>query len=423
MQYLSKLTLIAVALEPALGCKLQGNATPDAVSCADVKPPNQSYFFDSGPTCPPWACGTNSATVGDGIAFDWIDGSGREEGPHGIKIQSAKLRPEVSNNPIEFFVEGDRLFARDPGAPATTLPYGDQALVGATFIVTAHLPDAMPPRDVMHELTIVEVIDLPNDPQLRYWAYEDNDVDGQRESVPFYRIVSRPVGVMCEPVNICRQNVGATDPARWGGRIEHAALVFTGERYRDNHEVMDVAPPTTWFNLACAGTAAAKMHLLRHTNAGALGGTSRYTTAPDERNAMLKMFTADYCGTGRTFTVDGQPLGYMDSNHWYHYENTPKIEADGTVSPPGTLIEALWGQTGVGQTGAVCLDEPRRAAATMPVARSEVENDCLHPAPPLVPRPVPPPCTFLDGATRRIRPEYWRWETQAHVLSALPPGP
>jgi hypothetical protein len=76
--------------------------------------------------------------------------------------------------------------------------------------------------------------------------------------------------------------------------------------------------------------------------------------------AMLKMLTADYCGTGRSYTVDGQPLKYGDSNHWC---SQPPIIPSAVCS-----IEALWAEK-----GAVCVDTPRRVdrrtfhASTVPI--------------------------------------------------------
>jgi ADYC domain len=72
------------------------------------------------------------------------------------------------------------------------------------------------------------------------------------------------------------------------------------------------------------------MHLMRHTNAGALtaDGHIAYPTTTAQRQAMLKMLTADYCGTGRSFTVDGQALKYGDSGVWYPATPTSARQTD-----------------------------------------------------------------------------------------------
>src|SRR6185295_18525269 len=66
-------------------------------------------------------------------------------------------------------------------------------------------------------------------------------------------------------------------------------------------------------------------------------------TTAAQRQAMLKMFTADVCGDGTSFTVQGQPLVWADANGVTSF-----------VKPPGSL-EAIWNEG-----GALCLDTPRR---------------------------------------------------------------
>jgi hypothetical protein len=66
--------------------------------------------------------------------------------------------------------------------------------------------------------------------------------------------------------------------------------------------------------------------------------------SPAERQATLRMVTADYCGTGHSFTVNGTPVAWRD--------------AAGLVEPIGkeNVIEALWDAD-----GAICLTKPRHA--------------------------------------------------------------
>jgi hypothetical protein len=188
----------------------------------------------------------------------------------------------------------------------------------------------------------------------------------------------------------------------WGS-TDHYAIAFAGDHYDALHKtVEDTALGTTLFNLACAGTAPAKMHLMRHTNAGAdvmdaLGVLHRgvYPTIPQQRQAMLKMFTADYCGTGHAFTVDGQPLRYGDAKHWYPETPTPGVLA----SPAIRSIEAEWTPDGV-----ACLDMPRLFPI---VDLHKVHCEC--PDKPL------PPCRGPAGVVG--------WEARFHVISANPAPP
>lgn len=57
---------------------------------------------------------------------------------------------------------------------------------------------------------------------------------------------------------------------------------------------------------------------------------------------MFKMFTADVCGDGTSFTVHGQPLLWADAKGITKFASAP------------ASIEAIWNDT-----GAVCLDTPR----------------------------------------------------------------
>ena len=129
---------------------------------------------------------------------------------------------------------------------------------------------------------------------------------------------------------------------------ENEAILFAGDRYDAERKTVTATGPGTagWFNIACSGTALAKLHLTRHTEASQVVKT----TALD-RQAMLKMFTADVCGDGTSFTVHGQPLLWADANHLTRF-----------VAPAATL-EAVWTDR-----GALCLDSPRRPELAAAIA-------------------------------------------------------
>ena len=105
-----------------------------------------------------------------------------------------------------------------------------------------------------------------------------------------------------------------------------------------------------WVNIACATTALAKLFLVRHTEA-----SQTQTTTRAERQAMLKMFTADVCGDEHvSFTVHGQPLYWEDSKGITRFPPSPR------------RLEAIWNEN-----GAVCLDRPRR-----PDLADAIRNHC-----------------------------------------------
>lgn len=343
MSCLMRVALVTTVLGTTSGCPLPGtsDAMPDASTCS--APTTSAVPASLGdPTCPDFGCGTNSATVGDGVVFDELDASGREPTTRGVRINPGATLGD--RTPVTLDVDRHFLAAID----GMGRRYEGTRLIGTRFTLTG-ITSAGTPRS--YELTIEKFFDSSNDPELHFWAGDNG------ESVPFYLITSRPLDSNKYPVPICQ---GSSELV-WGP-VNHYAIVFKGDRYDAINKkvtdatVTDTGEPTPWFNLACAGAAPAKMHLLRHTNAAARisPGDSIYQTTISERTAMLKMLTADYCGTGRSYTVDGLPLTYGDSRHWY--PATPAITGD-ALPPPVCSIEALWSEN-----GAVCLDTPRRVS-------------------------------------------------------------
>jgi hypothetical protein len=126
------------------------------------------------------------------------------------------------------------------------------------------------------------------------------------------------------------------------------AILFGGDRYDSARKTVTATGAATrgWFNIACAGTALAKLFLTRHTKASQ---TMRTTAA--ERQAMLKMLTGDVCGDGTSFTVHREPLLWADANGLTRF-----------VVAPASL-EAVWNEH-----GAVCLDTPRRPELAAAIA-------------------------------------------------------
>ena len=185
--------------------------------------------------------------------------------------------------------------------------------------------------------------------------------------------------------NELRKAKGGLSKESWKD-VEREAITFEGDHYDAEHkQVWETEPKEGWFNFACAGTAVAKMHMLRHTRAGSIvpSGPAKATSLL-QRTAMLKAITADYCGDGTAWTGDGTPLQWTDSGRWFP---TPPLNL-AAMEHLG-LIEAVWGPD-----GALCLNTPRRQtkvpglvyvepppgttpACTAPaVTRSEVRAAC-----------------------------------------------
>ena len=133
------------------------------------------------------------------------------------------------------------------------------------------------------------------------------------------------------------------------------AILFAGDRYDALAKTVVATSPEAsgWINIACAGTALAKLYLTRHTEASQIVVTTR-----GERQSMLKMFTADVCGDGTSFTVHGQPLLWADAKGITKFASAP------------ASIEAIWKDT-----GAVCLDTFR-----LPELASSIAKRCPRPS-------------------------------------------
>ncbi len=127
-----------------------------------------------------------------------------------------------------------------------------------------------------------------------------------------------------------------------GMNLDETSVVFlVGETYDfDHHEVQ---PDQEGFaTLACRGHALAKMKLLGYDPR-----SSQYQSSPEQRQATIRMLTADYCGNGDSNTISGQPLGWTDA--------AGHVQFDGGSD----IIEALWDES-----GATCLNTPRYMPAS-----------------------------------------------------------
>jgi len=152
-------------------------------------------------------------------------------------------------------------------------------------------------------------------------------------------------------------------PASYAYADAIAATVIRGELFYDNGAVV---VNNEWITIACFGNAVAKTKLFGYGPQQHVPGTQSPAT-PGEQTATIRMITADYCGDGTSFTVDGTPLDWKN--------------ASGGVSPTGNTsfanLEALWTKG-----GAICIKEPRLYSV------EEVQHHCDVPV-----------CTLQDYLT------------------------
>ncbi len=162
------------------------------------------------------------------------------------------------------------------------------------------------------------------------------------------------------------------EPSEWpGGNVLHA-IFFEGDRY--DHIAKSVwatgAETAGWFNIACAGSATAKMFLTRHAEA-----STDLPTTRAERNALLKAYTATMCPGSMSFTGVGERLHVATSN-----EILP-------VDDSYSNVEGLWNEDGIVCTGEhrlVHANSMDQQAADALMAKIEPQCGAL------------PPCTTAD---------------------------
>jgi hypothetical protein len=260
------------------------------------------------PECSIWGCAANASSMSHEL-----DGSGQFENDIGLKLVSFKM--DAIDLTVD--VRGDVL--RGIGPDGTV--YGPTELLthGATFQV-----------DYRGQGFLIRYVALGQTP---YWALPAT-------IVPTYTFqYSRADAINWK--DLC-DGRGATGDSDWASVDKRIALVFIGDRYDTQHKTVSSADVGRWFNIACAGTAVAKMHLLRHTTAGS---DATHSTTDSERTAMLKMITDDICGTGQSFTRDGENVRFMDRKNFRSFD-----------LPRTRSIESVWSDH-----GAICLTEARRA--------------------------------------------------------------
>lgn len=143
-----------------------------------------------------------------------------------------------------------------------------------------------------------------------------------------------------------------------GATIDETAVTILRDVVYDEeaHEIHD---ELGWMTLACFGNAAAKMKLMSY---------GRYThfhqaipATEAQRQATIRMITADYCGIGVSFTAQGTLLDWLNALGTV----TPQHDPD----PSWEHVEAIWDEN-----GALCLSTPRLAAL------AEVKAYCSLPA-------------------------------------------
>jgi len=273
----------------------------------------------SGVGCPVWMCGSNSPVV-DGAAIEYegnqatADRSFHELNMHGLANAAGFSVLGAHKGAVRYTLEG-----YGAGVAGRPLEPGAPRLEGAALVgLVLDLRDSANRRYTVHVAATNATI---------FWAEPQG-------SVRTYALTYAPEGA------------STSQPLCTAGANE--AILFQGDRYDSQRKtiVATGAAANGWVNIGCAGTSIAKLYLTRHTQA-----SQHILTTPGERQSMLKMFTADVCGDGTSFTVPGQPLLWADA------------KGITTFASPAAKIEAIWNES-----GAVCLNTPRQPKVAPAIA-------------------------------------------------------
>lgn len=143
-------------------------------------------------------------------------------------------------------------------------------------------------------------------------------------------------------VPVCADATDTSHDSAW-------SVLVSGERYSWSAKsvVATGQEGAGWFNISCKDNALYKMKLMGYDPQPPAANPHSTTSA--QRQATLKMVTADYCGTGYSFTETGTPLHWLNQAGW---------SDNGT--PPASAFEAYWNHT-----GALCLDMPRQGMSEL----------------------------------------------------------
>jgi hypothetical protein len=149
------------------------------------------------------------------------------------------------------------------------------------------------------------------------------------------------------------------------GAMAMPAVVFEGEVYDPTMFTVNdtlMIPPNlavgTWFNVACAGSIPAKMHMIRETRAAAKDVPVLPPPSKETRRGFMNAWAAKYCGPDKSYTQNGHSIRIRDLGNTLRSDFNVGFE-DEDVLNHDAVIEAVWGAN-----GALCLNQPRDESYT-----------------------------------------------------------
>ncbi len=174
------------------------------------------------------------------------------------------------------------------------------------------------------------ITDVEPAPKVETYLFVYSDDTNPPPNVPHASAYVCVDGALLHPLN------SSVNPMPW-----RHALVFEGDRIDVQRLRVADTIESRWFNIGCAETALAKMHLNGVTHASRAAG---FASTSLMRQAFLKMITGDYCdrGSAYLFTVPGQKVHYTDIMETMQLPEVPH------------RLESRWLAN-----GATCLNIPR----------------------------------------------------------------
>jgi hypothetical protein len=195
--------------------------------------------------------------------------------------------------------------------------------------------------------------------------------------------VERPPGVKMDWKAVCTNPPSDGNPDLLGMNPYHS-LVFEDDWIDARSKtVRGKRKETNWINIGCAGHTLAKMVLTG--NVSATNTRFGYTASFENMTTVAKMYSADYCGRGKPFTVAGISLGVYSATVAYR--------------PAAYRLEGPWTPKGI-----ACLNVPRVLANPTPLSKAtfnaatfeaEIAAECGGTRPP----PCPSTDPYATGGT------------------------
>ena len=288
-----------------LTCGLYGC---DEDSRADdyAEPSDESAEFRPNWGCPMWRCGMNAATI---FGLDVTELSNNGE-PNASQISIEAFR-DSEHTLHDLHLENDEFVAYT----AQQVRLSGEQLIGFEIVLENESDLRIRIMDTGFEDSWAVGAAPVRTYALAYYDGQDNS----------YK-------------NVCFENADSPDAT--------VATIITGERY-DLENTLVAPEASGWFTIACAGSALAKLKLMNYSPNANFDGEGNPST-PQQRQAGLRMLTADYCGDGTSFTVDGTPLLWQNQSATVEYNSSWLAEGEDSE------LEAVWDDK-----GAVCLNTPR----------------------------------------------------------------